>query len=73
MICKLVHTATLVVLLGTVVSVQAPVPDVSQLGPQVGEHVPTFSLTDQYGQQHNLESLMGPNGLWLYFSRSVDW
>jgi hypothetical protein len=73
MIRKLVHTAIQIILLSTLVSAQAPVPDVAQFGPQVGERVPRFSLTGQYGQRHNLESLMGPNGLWLYFSRSVDW
>ena len=73
MIRKLVHTAIQISLLNTFVLAQAPVPDVAQFGPQVGERVPAFSLTDQYGQRHNLESLMGPNGLWLYFSRSVDW
>ena len=73
MIRQLVHVVTSIILLGTLVSAQAPVPDVAQFGPQVGEPVPTFSLTDQYGQQHDLESLMGPNGLWLEFNRSADW
>ena len=64
---------TLLALLGPFASAQAPLPDVAQFGPQVGERVPTFSLVDQFGQRHDLESLMGPNGLWLEFNRSANW
>ena len=64
---------TLLALLGPLASAQAPLPDVAQFGPQVGERVPTFSLVDQFGQRHDLESLMGPNGLWLEFNRSANW
>lgn len=48
-------------------------PDVQKLGPQVGSHVPAFELSDQNGQQRSLQSLMGPKGLMLVFSRSADW
>ena len=64
---------TLLALLIVPTSAQAPLPDVAQFGPQVGERVPTFSLVDQFGQRHDLESLMGPNGLWLEFNRSANW
>jgi len=47
--------------------------DVTKLGPQVGEHVPDFSLSDQRGQPQTLSSLMGPKGLVLVFNRSADW
>ncbi len=47
--------------------------DVSQLGPQVGERVPDFSLPDQNGQLHTLNSIMGPNGALLLFHRSASW
>ncbi len=47
--------------------------DVSLLGPQVGERVPDFSLPDQNGQLHNLNSIMGPNGALLLFHRSASW
>ena len=48
-------------------------PDVQKLGPQVGARVPDFTLSDQEGQQRSLQSLMGPKGLMLVFSRSADW
>lgn len=48
-------------------------PDVDQFGPQVGDIVPAFSLPDQTGQTQTLESIMGPNGAMLVFSRSADW
>ena len=48
-------------------------PDVDGVGPQVGDVVPAFSLPDQTGAARDLDSLMGPNGLMLVFSRSADW
>lgn len=50
-----------------------PLPDVHTLGPQVGERVPDFTLTDQHGQPRALASLMGRAGLMLVFFRSADW
>ena len=47
--------------------------DVSKKGPQVGERVPDFSLTDQNGRTRTLQSLMGDRGLMLVFLRSADW
>ena len=47
--------------------------EVASLGPQVGEGVPNFSLPDQSGQVHSLDSIMGPNGVMLVFYRSADW
>ena len=46
---------------------------VANLGPQVGEQVPDFQLSDQFCEIHNLESVMGPNGAMLLFHRSADW
>ncbi|MCY4601078.1 MAG: hypothetical protein OXF27_14305 [Acidobacteria bacterium] len=46
---------------------------IATLGPQVGDAVPDFFLTDQTGAGRNLASLAGPNGLMLVFSRSADW
>lgn len=57
----------------------APVPpgpvriDVSALGPQVGDRVPDFRLSDQRGRVWTRDSIMGPNGAMLVFFRSADW
>ena len=48
-------------------------PDIQKLGPQVGERVPDFTLTDQEGRSRTLASLLGPRGLMLVFFRSADW
>jgi len=55
------------------VSTSTAAPDVTKLGPQVGEKVPDFSLPDQHGTTRTLASLMGPKGLVLVFNRSADW
>jgi cytochrome oxidase Cu insertion factor (SCO1/SenC/PrrC family) len=47
--------------------------EVSKLGPQVGQHVPDFSLKDQNGKTQTLQSIMGPKGAMLVFIRSADW
>jgi len=47
--------------------------DVAQLGPQVGDQIADFRLEDDRGQVWTRDSVMGPNGAMLVFSRSVDW
>jgi peroxiredoxin len=47
--------------------------DVSKLGPQVGQTVPDFSLTDQNGKVWTRASIMGAKGVVLVFYRSADW
>ncbi len=47
--------------------------EVALLGPQVGEHVPSFSLPDQNGRVRTLQSIMGRNGAMLLFYRSASW
>ncbi len=47
--------------------------DPTRLGPQVGETVPGFTLPDQRGRTHTLDSLMGPKGLMLVFARATGW
>lgn len=42
-------------------------------GPEIGDKVPDFTLTDQRGQTRALNDLTGPKGLLLVFSRSADW
>jgi peroxiredoxin len=42
-------------------------------GPSVGSRIPEFGAVDQNGKRQTFESLRGPNGLLLLFSRSADW
>ena len=54
-------------------AVCAPLSAQQDPGPAVGAQVPAFQLTDQTGRAQNLETLMGPKGLYLLFVRSADW
>jgi peroxiredoxin len=47
--------------------------DVSARGPQVGQAVPEFRLRDAQGKVWTRESIVGPKGAMLVFSRSLDW
>jgi hypothetical protein len=47
--------------------------DVSKLGPQVGERVPDFRLSDQTGTPQTRQSIIGRRGAMLVFVRSADW
>ncbi len=47
--------------------------NVASLGPQIGDLVPDFALTDQNGRTRTRESILGPNGAILLFHRSADW
>jgi hypothetical protein len=47
--------------------------DTSAIGPTLGQRVPAFSGTDQFGRQHTLASTMGAKGAMLVFFRSADW
>jgi hypothetical protein len=47
--------------------------DVSRLGPQIGQVVPDFRLQDSQGKTWTRDSIMGPKGAMLVFSRSADW
>lgn len=47
--------------------------DATQIGPAAGSIAAGFSLFDQSGRRHTLESLMEPRGLVLVFFRSADW
>ena len=69
-----IGTFCLMLALGAASAVAAqPLPDVDGVGPRVGDVVPSFSLPDQTGAARDLDSLMGPAGLMLVFSRSADW
>ena len=47
--------------------------EVARLGPQVGQMVPDFRLADHQGRVWTRDSIMGPTGAMLVFSRSADW
>jgi cytochrome oxidase Cu insertion factor (SCO1/SenC/PrrC family) len=47
--------------------------DIDELGPQVGERVPDFTLPDQHGNPVSLASILRSNGAILMFYRSADW
>ena len=47
--------------------------DVEHVGPQLGTALPDFTLHDQHGDVHSLESLLGPKGALIVFFRSADW
>jgi|GEM_PF-790733 len=42
-------------------------------GPDPGEQIPEFSLSDQHGAIRTLGDLAGPSGLFLVFHRSAEW
>jgi len=50
-----------------------PPVDVERIGPQVGQPLPDFSLSDQEGRTRSLKSLLGPKGAVIVFFRSADW
>ena len=54
-------------------SSQAPVLDLSKVGPQVGQRVPDFAGSDQFGRRQTLRSSLGTKGAMLVFFRSADW
>lgn len=62
------------VVVGTVVVAgQAPKIDTSRIGPRIGQRVPDFSGTDQFGRKRTLASSLGAKGAMLVFFRSADW
>ncbi len=68
-------TTTVVALMSIVApAAQAPQKiDTSTIGPQVGERIPAFSGTDQFGTLRSFATSAGPKGLMLVFFRSADW
>ena len=45
----------------------------AKTGPAVGAHIPAFEAVNINGKVQTFESLRGPKGLVLAFSRSADW
>jgi peroxiredoxin len=44
-----------------------------EVGPAVGEKIPSFQAADQEGRVRTFADLRGPKGLVLLFFRSADW
>jgi peroxiredoxin len=62
------------VFLGLVAGPSSHVSAAEDLGPAIGTRVPDIgSPPDQTGKPRTLQSLMGQNGLVLFFFRSADW
>jgi len=55
------------------VSSQAAVPGHSSSTLRVGDRIPAFRATDQFGKERDFDNLKGPNGLVILFFRSADW
>jgi hypothetical protein len=64
--------AALIVFAFNPVLAQTTIPS-KEVGPKVGQKIPAFKASDQFGHQQTLSSLMGPKGLVLLFVRSADW
>jgi peroxiredoxin len=45
----------------------------ADLGPQVGARAPVTAFTTTSGETVSLAELSGPNGVVIYFNRSLDW
>lgn len=74
MSCLPIVSASLVLAVPTALDAQErELVDISSLGPQVGERVPDFALSDQHGRIQTLESIMGERGAMILFHRSADW
>src|SRR5829696_2435956 len=42
-------------------------------GPNVGQRLASFRLTDQHGAVQTFETIRGPKGAMIVFYRSADW
>ena len=45
----------------------------AKTGIEVGQSIPPFKLTDQFGKQQDFNTIKGPRGAVLIFFRSADW
>jgi hypothetical protein len=63
-------TAAVVTGLGSMVTPKASAGD---WGPAVDSPAPDFTLVDQRGRSHSLDSLLGQRALAIVFYRSADW
>ena len=66
---KRMHPNRILALAATALLAQAAV----ATGPEIGQAIPAFSMSDQAGTLQTLKSVMGPKGALLVFYRSADW
>jgi peroxiredoxin len=45
----------------------------AEFGPAIGHAAPAFAVTDATGVERTLANLSGPQGVVIYFNRSLDW
>ncbi len=70
MLCAVIGAALFALIVGP----SLPVNAAEDLGPAIGARAPDIgSPPDQTGAPRTLQSLMGQNGLVLFFFRSADW
>jgi len=72
-ICWCLVVLCVLIYMAAAIQAQSVLPDVGKFGPQVGEVIPDFFLSDQHGVVRDLGSILGPNGALIVFSRSVRW
>ena len=72
-ICCCLVVLCVLIYMAVAIQAQPVLPDVEKFGPQVGEVVPDFLLSDQHGVMRDLNSILGQNGALIVFSRSVRW
>jgi cytochrome oxidase Cu insertion factor (SCO1/SenC/PrrC family) len=68
----MIRTATLIAALALASAVAHP-SFADEVGLEVGETGPTFTLVDQSGAERSLGSLLGRGKLAVVFFRSADW
>jgi hypothetical protein len=74
---RTVSTAVVLLAAVAILGAQSPPaktgPDLAALGPQIGERVPDFRLTDQSGAVRDLKSVLRRRGAMIVFFRSAEW
>jgi peroxiredoxin len=68
MLPRIVLSLTLLALPPAVAQAPNPTPGIA-----IGQHIPSLAANDQSGHPQTFESLRGPKGLLILFSRSADW
>lgn len=72
-VLRLTLVAAIASLNATALDAQPAAVNTTLLGPQLGDTVPPFSGSDQFGRTQTLETTLGSKGAMLVFFRSADW